>query len=145
MKQRPSVRRRFAAGFSLLEMVIVLGIIAVILGGAIAVIGNVGEGAKLQRVKGDFQSISSALRMYKINAGAYPTTGQGLQALVEKPTSTPVPKAWTQLSRAVPEDPWGQPYGYKFPGTKDPSEFELISKGKDLTEGTEDDLSSQDQ
>lgn len=143
MKNQPSRRRRIRAGFSLLEMVIVLGIIAVILGGAIAVLGKVGEGAKLQRVDGDFNSIGSALKMYKINAGSYPTTQQGLEALVNRPNSQPVPKRWTRLADEVPMDPWNQPYEYKFPGSKDPTDYELISKGADTQLGTGDDISSQ--
>lgn len=145
MKYQRSIRKRIAAGFTLLEMVIVLGIIAVLLGGSIALIGGVGDGAKLQRVSADFNAIGASLKTYKINAGNYPTTSQGLQALVTKPTSTPVPKRWTQVAKKTPQDPWMQDYGYKFPGSKDASEYELISKGKDGIEGTEDDISSQDE
>ena len=145
MKYQRSIRKRLAAGFTLLEMVIVLGIIAVLLGSSIALIGGVGEGAKLQRVSADFNAIGSALKTYKINAGNYPTTSQGLQALVSKPTSTPVPKRWTSVLKKLPQDPWMQDYGYKFPGTKDASEFEIISKGKDGIEGSDDDISSQDE
>ena len=144
MKYRRSNRHRTPAGFSLLEMVIVLGIIAVILGGAISVLGKVGEGAKLKRVDGDFSQIGASLRMYKINAGNYPTSQQGLDALVNKPNSTPVPKRWTQLADEVPLDPWNQEYTYQFPGKRDSSEFELISKGKDGQLGTDDDISNQD-
>ncbi len=137
-------RRGVRGGFSLLEMVIVLGIIAVIIGGAVTVMGNVGEGAKLQRVKADMQSLGAALKMYKINAGQYPTTAQGLDALVNKPTSTPVPKGYTSLMKEVPKDPWNNDYGYRFPGRKDATEYEIICTGKDGKEGGDDDLSSQD-
>lgn len=144
MKYQRSIRKRVAAGFTLLEMVIVLGIIAVLLGGSIALIGGIGDSAKIQRVRGDFQSIGSALQSYKINAGNFPTTQQGLKALVEKPTSTPVPKDWTRIADKVPTDPWQKEYGYRFPGRKDPTKFEIISLGPDGIEGNEDDLSSQD-
>ena len=144
MIYQSSIRMRVAAGFTLLEMVIVLGIIAVLLGGSIALIGGVGEGAKLQRVRADFQSLGSALKTYKINAGNYPTTQQGLKALVEKPTSTPVPRDWVKIADKVPPDPWMNEYGYKFPGSKNPAEYELISKGPDGIEGNADDKSSQD-
>ncbi|MCW1915440.1 type II secretion system major pseudopilin GspG [Luteolibacter sp. GHJ8] len=144
MKYQKSIRQRVAAGFTLLEMVIVLGIIAVLLGGSIALIGGIGDGAKLQRVDADFNAIGSSLKTYKLNAGNYPTQQQGLEALVTKPSSTPVPRRWTKIADRVPTDPWNQPYGYKFPGTKDPSEFELFSLGKDGQAGTDDDLSSQD-
>jgi general secretion pathway protein G len=144
MKTRSiSPKRRFRAGFSLLEMVIVLGIIAVIIGGAITVMGRVGDGAKRTRVSGDFQSIGAALRMYQVNNGRYPTTSQGLDALVNKPGGTPIPKRWVKLMDEVPLDPWQTPYGYKFPGTHDATTFELISMGADMVEGSEDDISSQ--
>lgn len=131
-------------GFTLLEIVIVLGIIAVILGGSIAVVGKLGEGAKLQRVTSDFNTISSAISTYKLNAATVPTTSQGLQALITKPASTPVPKRWTQLATEIPMDPWQQPYRYRNPGKKDTTTFEIYSIGPDGQEGTEDDLSSQD-
>jgi general secretion pathway protein G len=144
MKYQNVIRRRAAAGFTLLEMVIVLGIIAVLLGGSIALIGGMTDGAKLQRVGTDFTAISNALKTYKLNAGSYPTTAQGLAALGDKPGGPPPPNRWTQVMKKLPTDPWGNEYGYLFPGRKDPSEFEIISKGKDGTEGGEQDFSSQD-
>ncbi|BCX50046.1 type II secretion system protein G [Haloferula helveola] len=135
--------RRVRAGFSLLEMVIVLGIIAVIIGGAITVMGRVGDGAKRTRVSGDFNSIGAALRMYQTNNGRFPSTSQGLEALVDKPSSEPRPKRWVKLLDEVPVDPWQNTYGYKFPGSSDKTTFEIISKGPDGIEGNEDDISSQ--
>lgn len=141
--RHPHRIKRNLQGFTLLEMVIVLGIIGLIIGGAIGVMGKVGEGAAVQRVKGDFNSLGSVLKMYKINNGFYPSTAQGLKALVTRPGGTPVPKSWTALADSVPLDPWGQEYTYKFPGSKVATEFELISKGKDGQLGTDDDMSSQ--
>ncbi len=140
----PALNSRRRSGFTLLEMVIVLGIIAMILGGAIFSMNKIGNSAKLSQVESDFKSCESALAMYKLNAGSYPTTQQGLKSLVEKPSSTPVPRRWIQIMKKVPLDPWGMEYGYRFPGKKQPSEFEMFSKGPDGQEGTPDDLSSQD-
>ena len=131
-------------GFTLLEIVIVLGIIAVILGGSIAVVGKLTNGAKIQRVTADFNTISSAVSTYKLNAGTAPTTQQGLQALITKPSSTPVPKRWTQLAKEPFLDPWMRPYLYRNPGKKDASDFEVYTLGEDGQEGTDDDMSSQD-
>lgn len=139
---RPILPRH--SGFTLLEMVIVLGIIAMILGGAIFAMRGIGDAAKLRQVDTDFASFESALAMYKLNAGSYPSTAQGLKALNEKPTSTPVPRRWVQVMTKVTPDPWGAPYGYRFPGKKRASEFEMVSKGPDGQENTADDLSSQD-
>lgn len=139
-----STRRRRKSGFTLLEMVIVLGIIAMILGGAIFAMRGIGDAAKLRQVESDFKSFESALAMYKLNAGNFPSTQQGLNALKEKPTSTPIPRRWVQVMSKIPKDPWGADYGYRFPGKKRANDFEMFSKGPDSIEGNEDDLSSQD-
>ncbi|HEX7260366.1 MAG TPA: type II secretion system protein GspG, partial [Luteolibacter sp.] len=73
-----------------------------------------------------------------------PATQQGLKALVEKPSSTPVPRRWSQVMKKLPPDPWGAQYGYRFPGKKVANEYEIFSKGPDGLENTGDDLSSQD-
>jgi general secretion pathway protein G len=135
--------KHMGKGFTLLEMVIVLGIIGLIIGGAIGVMGKVSDGAARERVKGDFQTLGSVLKMYKINNGFYPSTAQGLKALVTRPSGAPVPKSWTALADSVPMDPWGQEYGYRFPGSKVATEYELVSRGKDGQLGTDDDISSQ--
>lgn len=142
---RPTNTLRRKSGFTLLEMVIVLGIIAMILGGAIFAMKGIAGAAKLRQVDADFKSFESALAMYKLNAGSFPTTQQGLKALVDKPSSTPVPRRWSQIMKKLPPDPWGADYGYRFPGKKVQSDFEMFSKGPDGQEGTEDDLSSQDE
>jgi general secretion pathway protein G len=141
----PSSDFRRRSGFTLLEMVIVLGIIAMILGGAIFAMRGIGDAAKLRQVESDFKSFESALAMYKLNAGSFPTTQQGLKALQDKPSSTPVPRRWVQVMSKLPPDPWGAEYGYRFPGKKRASDFEMFSKGPDGLEGTPDDLSSQDE
>ncbi len=140
-----SVRRRRRAGFTLLEMVIVLGIIAMILGGAIFSMKKIGNSAKISQVNGDFSSIETSLGMYKLTGGTFPSTQQGLQALVDKPTSTPVPRRWAQILDKVPLDPWGEPYKYRFPGKKRANEFEIYTFGPDGIDNTADDLSSQDE
>jgi len=134
-----------SAGFTLLEMVIVLGIMAMIMGGAIFTMQRFSDSGAITVVEGDFSSIGNALQSYKTNARHYPSQQQGLKALVEKPTTPPRPKRWTQIMDNVPKDPWDHEYLYKYPGSKDRSRPEIISIGKDGLEGTEDDLSSQDE
>jgi len=136
---------RLRSGFTLLEMVIVLGIIAMITGGAIFSMKKIGNSAKITTAESDFKSFASGLSMYKINAGNYPSTTQGLKALKEKPTSAPMPRRWSQVMVKVNLDPWGNEYIYRYPGKKDPTEPEIVSKGPDGQENTEDDLSSQDE
>ncbi len=138
------ITHKFRSGFTLLEMVIVLGIIAMILGGAIFAMKGIGDAAKVSQVEADFKSFESALAMYRINAGTYPTTQQGLRALVERPSSSPQPRRWVQVMSTIPTDPWGAEYRYQFPGSKRANEFEIISNGPDGQPNTSDDLSSQD-
>ncbi len=135
---------RRGRGFTLLEMVIVLGIIGIILGGiGYKMIGAL-ESAKIKTAEGDMKGLDSLLMQYKMNGGHYPTQGQGLNALVVKPNSTPIPKKWVKQLKESPMDPWGNPYAYRFPGKKNPGEYEIISNGPDGIANTGDDLSSQD-
>ena len=97
-----------------------------------------------RQVPADFKSMENALDMYKLNAGHYPTTAQGLRSLVEKPAIEPKATKWQQIMKTEPLDPWKTPYGYKFPGGKDPTKPEVISAGQDCTFGNEDDMSSMD-
>ncbi len=145
MKLHPTAKFARRKGFTLLEMVIVLGIIAMILGGAIFAMRGIGDAAKLRQAEADFKSMESALQMYKLNAGGFPSTQQGLKALQDKPTTTPVPRRWVQVMSKIPDDPWGSPYMYRFPGKKRANDFEIISKGPDGMENTPDDISSQDE
>lgn len=142
--RRPHSRRHRSRGFTLLEMVIVLGIIAMILGGGIYFMTGISDSAKLSQVDADFKSLDSALSAYRLNAGNLPSTQQGLGALVEKPTTTPVPRRWNKIMTRVPKDPWQNDYIYRFPGKKNAATYEILSKGPDGIENTADDLSSQD-
>src|ERR1035437_10716119 len=103
--KRPTQPRplRLSGGFTLLEMVIVLGIIALLLGGAIAVVGpKILNSAKYTRVKGDFATLRAAVMSYRNIGGYYPTTQQGLKALIDKPTSTPIPQMWARSFSTIP-------------------------------------------
>lgn len=137
-------RRSFRKGMTLLEIVIVLGIIALIMAAGVASFGGIMGSANDQAAKMKAQSIRTALEAYKLAGGMYPTQSQGLKALVAKPSSAPVPKRWKQQMSSVPLDPWQNEYAYKFPGSKDRSTPEIISKGEDGQLGTDDDVSSQE-
>jgi general secretion pathway protein G len=105
-----------------------------------------GEGSmKLQRVRGDFQSIQSAFNAYRIDNGFYPSTDQGFSALIARPTTAPIPEQWKQIAKRIPTDPWGGEYRYRLldDGKGEPP-FELLSSGPDGIRGNEDDLSSID-
>jgi len=137
MKLHQHIRSK---AFTLLEMVIVMGIIAVLAGGAIALMGNFGEGSKIQRAETDIQTIDSAIKQYEIIGKTLPSTEQGLKALVVKPSSTPVPKRWTEAFDEVPKDPWGNEYIYE----NNSGNYTIRSKGPDKADKTNDDISSDD-
>ena len=135
--------RSHARGFSLLEMVIVLGIIALILGAAISFSGGITGAARDQAAQAKVREFVSKIEAYRMMAGRYPTEEQGLKALVERPTSEPQPKRWRSQFKTLPLDPWGEEFIYKYPGTQDRTTFEVISKGEDQELGGPDDVSSQ--
>jgi general secretion pathway protein G len=91
------------------------------------------------RVEADLMVIRTQLAFYKAANGAYPSTDQGLVALVVKPTSLPSPSRWTQLFYAVPKDPWGKEYFYLCPGRTNPTDYDLFSAGPDGKAYTADD------
>ena len=143
----PSRYRRLAAarGFTLVEMVLVLGIIGLLLGAAIYQLTGVMDAGRLKRVNGDITAISAGLRTYEVSAGFLPSTEQGINALVERPSARPAPPAWTQVMKKLPMDPWGNKYNYRKPGTHDKGGFDLYSSGPDGLPDTADDIGNWEQ
>ena len=122
-------------GFTLLEIMLVVTIIALLLGTAIYKLAGDVEYSRHVRVAADIQGIKTQLGLY----GFYPTTEQGLQALVTQPDTDPRPTRWYQLYKEMPKDPWGNEYIYRCPGVKDPQSYDLFSAGPDRKADTEDD------
>ncbi len=133
---------RRAKAFTLMEMLLVLGIIALLVGMGTYMMVNVLGDAEEGKVKGDIQTLSASLIRYKTKGGLYPTTEQGLDALVNKPSDGPQPRSYSKLltSEAALMDPWGNPYQYRRPGKRNPDTYDIYSLGKDGQEGTEDDI-----
>jgi general secretion pathway protein G len=127
------------AAFTLLEIMLVVGIIVIILGVAVARLGNTTGVAKDMRVSADLQQISTQLRLYESMNGFLPTTEQGLKALVTQPDTDPKPTRWYQLFKDLPKDPWGNDYIYLSPGRKNPTSYDLYSAGQDRKPDTADD------
>jgi general secretion pathway protein G len=138
MISRDLKKRRFSqSGYTLFEIMLVLGIIAVLVGSAIyMLVGNI-DVAKEQRVDSDIEAISMQLRTYEMLNYRMPTTEQGLKALVDQPTTEPRPRRWKQLMKSVPIDPWGNEYVYRNPG-KGGAAFEIYSLGPDGKESDDD-------
>lgn len=88
---------------------------------------------------------STALDAYELDNGFFPTTEQGLKALVEEPSSSPKPVRWKGPylgKKTIPKDPWNNDYVYKQPGTHNPRSYDLFTRGPDGKEGTDDDITN---
>jgi len=125
--------RRFAAGFTLIELMVVLLIIGVL---AALVVPNVldrADDARVTAAKTDVTNLMQALKLYRLDNQRYPSAEQGLQALLTKPTTSPVPNNWKTYLDQLPKDPWGQAYVYLNPGIK--GEVDVMSYGADGQSG----------
>ena len=124
-------------GFSLIEILVVLVIMGLLIGVVAPTVLNRADQARVQKVYADFANIQTALKLYRLDNYVYPTTEQGLEALVEPSGLDPIPRNFKEggyLERA-PEDPWGRPYLYLSPGEH--GEFDLYSLGADGLSGGE--------
>lgn len=128
------------AGFTLVEIMLVVIIIGALAAMVIPRLSGRSEQAKKAVARTDIDSqLSTALKLYELDNGNFPTTSQGLEALLKEPTSSPVPKNWNgPYLEKRPLDPWGSPYVYKSPG-EHRRDYDLSSKGKD-TNNDEDDI-----
>jgi len=131
----PSGRPSAAAGFTLIEImvvVVILGILAALI--APNVISRIDE-AQITKVKQDIRAIESALKLYRLDRFKYPTTDEGLNALVTPPSDSTVPWPTGGYLDRLPKDPWDRPYVYVQPGTN--GEFDIYSLGRDGVQGGE--------
>ncbi|BCD99108.1 type II secretion system major pseudopilin GspG [Marinagarivorans cellulosilyticus] len=127
-------------GFSLIEIMVVIVIIGLMVGVVgPALFGNIAE-AQRERVTNDFASIKTALQTYKLDNYIYPTSEQGLDALVNKPDGEPVPRKWRDggYLEKMPKDPWEREYIYLSPSDNGKG-FDIISYGADGLQGGEGD------
>jgi general secretion pathway protein G len=118
---------------------LVVSIIVILLSLAISKLGNPTGYAKHTAVRADIQAIGTQLQLYESMNGFYPSTEQGLQALVTQPQSDPRPTRWYQYFKQAPKDPWGNDYIYRCPGQKNPTSYDLFSAGPDRIPDTADD------
>ena len=131
---------RDARGFTLIELMVVVVILGILAGLVIPRIMGRPEQAKRLKARMQIEQIEQALKLYYLDNGDYPSTEQGLSALVEQTTIEPVPKRWREggyLEKGkVPDDPWGNPYVYVSPGVNS-RDFDLESYGADGEDGGE--------
>ncbi|CDZ78400.1 General secretion pathway protein G [Legionella massiliensis] len=104
------------SGFSLIEIMVVVVILGILASIVVPKIISRPDEARVVKAKQDVLAIQNALDLYKLDNGVYPSTDQGLVALVEKPNSNPAPRDWKQYLKSLPKDPWGRDYLYLNPG-----------------------------
>lgn len=135
-------RDRKVKGFTLVEIMLVVIILGVLAAMVVPNLAGRGEQARQAAAAADIESnLSTALDLYEFDNGRYPTTEQGLAALLTAPTSSPVPTNWNGpylKKRKIPKDPWGNDYQYVCPGIKNVDSYDLFSFGSDGTESKDD-------
>ena len=128
----PHARQR---GFTLIELmvvVVILGILAVLV---VPKVLDRPDQARVMAARQDIAGVMQALRLYRLDNGRYPTSTQGLRALIERPAGNPPPANWRQSLERLPNDPWGAPYQYLNPGVH--GEIDVFSFGADGQPGGE--------
>jgi general secretion pathway protein G len=130
-----TLTQRKQRGFTLIEIMVVVVILGILAALVVPQVMNRPDQAKVTVAKGDIKAISAALDMYKLDNYSYPSTQQGLDALVQKPSGNPQPKNWNRdgYLKRVPKDPWGNDYQYLSPGTR--GQYDLYSFGADGKQG----------
>ncbi len=140
-------RLRGSPGFTLIELLLVLLIIGVLAGLVVPRFAKRSEEARLSAARVDVEAnIATALDLYELDAGQFPTTGQGLEALLTEPASPPFPTKWNgpYVRGGLPTDPWGNPYTYACPSQRRNADYDLSSNGPDGTQGGGDDITNWD-
>ncbi len=130
-------QRNRASGFTLIEILVVVVILGILAALVVPRIMERPDEARVIAARSDIRAIMSALKLYRLDNGVYPSTDQGLGALVVRPDTGVIPRNWKQggyLDR-VPKDPWGAPYQYLNPGVN--SEIDVFSLGADGAPGGE--------
>lgn len=133
---------RSRTGFTLVEIMLVVIILGVLVAMVVPNLAGRGEQARRAAAAADIESnVATSLDLYEFDNGRYPTTDQGLQALLTVPSASPVPPNWNGpylKKKRVPKDPWGKAYIYVCPGTKNADSYDLSSYGPDGVESDDD-------
>ncbi|MEJ2692068.1 MAG: type II secretion system major pseudopilin GspG [Candidatus Thiodiazotropha sp.] len=130
-------------GFTLIEVMVVVVILSILAALVVPRIMDNPERARISKAKSDIRALETALNLYRLDNMIYPTTDQGLEALVTAPSGAPEPKNWKEggyLDR-LPSDPWGNAYLYLSPGSHGP--IDIYSNGLDA-QSTDDDIANWD-
>ncbi|MDC0948110.1 type II secretion system major pseudopilin GspG [Gammaproteobacteria bacterium] len=133
MSQLTRQRRARQGGFTLLEIIIVLLIIGLLAAVVAPNLFSRVDDARETKSQQDISTLEASLKLYRLDNFSYPSTQQGLRALVEEPSAEPKPKNWDRYIDRLPDDPWGNPYQYRNPGKN--GDVDIFSFGADGREG----------
>jgi general secretion pathway protein G len=132
-------RRARLRGFTLIEIMVVITILGILAALIVPKVVGRTDDARIAAAKQDIGAVMQALKLYRLDNGRYPSTEQGLRALIERPSTDPQPSNWKQggyLDRSsIPKDPWGKEYQYLNPGLR--GEIDVFSFGRDGQSGGE--------
>ncbi len=131
------------AAFTLIEILLVIVIIVALMTALLSTIASKMREAKIHMAGIYVDTLAQEIGRYELTNGGPPSNDQGLRALVEKPTSQPIPRRWIQYLEKIELDPWGMEYRYRFPGTVHPKGFDIYSSGPDRQPDTADDIYNQ--
>lgn len=130
-------------GFTLLELLVVLAILGLMIGLVAPRVMHIFGRAKVQVARQQIAQLGSVLQIYKLDVGSYPTTAQGLEALVTRPTGVSHWDGPYFQGNKVPKDPWGHPYIYRFPSERPGHAYDLISLGPSGRPGGEGEIENE--
>lgn len=136
------MRKLSAQGFTFIEIMVVVIILGILAAIVLPKFTGRTEEARVNAAQSQLGVFATALDAYELDNGRYPSTEQGIDALVKESSTPPVPKRWKgpYIQKGIPHDPWGGKYIYKSPGTHNPRSYDLYSYGTDGREGGGDDI-----
>jgi general secretion pathway protein G len=136
--------KRSRGGFTLIEIMLVVVIIGILMTIAVVKFSGHTQEAQINAARADIKAFGTALALYEMHNGSFPTSDQGLQALISAPANAHNWRGPYMESPRIKTDPWGTPYLYKYPGDKMPHSFDLSSAGPNKVHGDADDIGNWD-
>lgn len=138
------IKNRNEQGFTFVEIMVVVIILGVLAAIVLPKFMGRTEEARVSAAESQVGVFATGLDAYELDNGKYPTSEQGLGALMKEPTTPPVPRRWKgpYLQKNAPKDPWGSDYIYKSPGVQNTRSYDLLSYGPDGKEGGNDDITN---